>query len=84
MQQDKQKDQSVHSITASKRLHQPGIISIALYAQFTGHFLKTPSINQHHAILNEVFKHGLTFKEGMFRTPWIHPEFEHNLLKINN
>lgn len=40
------------------------------------------SINQQHAILNEVFKHGLTFREGMFRTPWIHPEFEHNLLKL--
>ncbi len=40
------------------------------------------SINQQHAILNEVFKHGLTCRDGMFRTPWIHPEFEHNLLKL--
>jgi DNA invertase Pin-like site-specific DNA recombinase len=40
------------------------------------------SINQQHAILNEVFKHGLTFREGMFRTPWIHPEFRHNLQRL--
>jgi site-specific DNA recombinase len=38
------------------------------------------TLNQQHAILNEVFKHGLTFKNGVFRTPWINPEFEHNSL----
>lgn len=41
---------------------------------------KEASINQRHAILNEVFKQGLTFKEGMFRTPSINPAFTHNLL----
>jgi site-specific DNA recombinase len=40
------------------------------------------SINQQHAILNEVFKQGLTFRDGMFRTPWIHPEFRHNLQRL--
>jgi len=40
------------------------------------------SINQQHAILNEVFKQGLTFKEGMFRTPSINPCFESNRLKL--
>lgn len=40
------------------------------------------TISQQHAILREVFKEGLTFREGMFRTPWIHPEFIHNLHRI--
>lgn len=30
--------------------------------------------------MREVFKQGLTFKDGAFRTPSINPAFEHNLL----
>lgn len=41
---------------------------------------KDSSLGQKHAIVNEVFKQGLTFKEGVFRTPFINPEFECNLL----
>ena len=40
------------------------------------------SINQQYAILNEVFKRGFTFKEGMFRTPYVHSEFAHNLQRL--
>ena len=40
------------------------------------------SINQQHAILNEVFKYGLTFRDGVFRTPWVHPEYRHNLQRL--
>jgi site-specific DNA recombinase len=36
-----------------------------------------------HAFLKRVFKHGITFKNGAFRTPYIHPLFDHNLLIIN-
>ena len=43
---------------------------------------KDSSIAQQHAIINEVFKRGLTFKNGAFRTPWINPESESNLLDI--
>nr|WP_068890438.1 recombinase family protein [Pedobacter panaciterrae] len=43
---------------------------------------KDSSLTQQHAIINEVFKRGLTFKNGAFRTPWINPEFEANLLDI--
>jgi hypothetical protein len=38
------------------------------------------TIGQQHAIIKQVFKQGLTFKQGSFRTPWINPEFESNLL----
>jgi len=41
---------------------------------------KDSSLAQQHAIINEVFKRGLTFKDGAFRTFWINPEFEPNLL----
>lgn len=36
------------------------------------------SLAQQHAIINEVFKRGFTFKNGSFRTLWINPEFESN------
>ena len=38
------------------------------------------SLGQKHAILNQVFKQGLTYKEGSFRTPEINVEFVHKLL----
>jgi len=40
------------------------------------------TISQQHAILNEVFKHALTFSGGTFRTPWVHPEFRGNLQRL--
>jgi len=40
-------------------------------------------VNQQHSILNEVFKPGLTFRDGAFRTPLVNPTFSHNVLKIN-
>jgi hypothetical protein len=30
-----------------------------------------------------VFKHGLAYHEGSFRTPWLHPLFAPNLLVAN-
>ncbi|HEX5552721.1 MAG TPA: hypothetical protein VFX43_05680 [Chitinophagaceae bacterium] len=39
-------------------------------------------INQQHALLNEVFKQGLTFREDTFRTPAINPAFSHDLLRM--
>ncbi|MCC8426588.1 hypothetical protein [Mucilaginibacter sp. UR6-11] len=46
------------------------------------HIFEEATITQQHAILKEVFKQGLTFKEGTFRTPSLHPEFVHNRLKF--
>jgi site-specific DNA recombinase len=40
------------------------------------------SLNQQHAIINAVFKEGLTFRDGMFRTPCINPAFAHNVLSL--
>ena len=40
------------------------------------------NINQQHSILNEVFKQGLTFRDGAFRTPSVNPTFSHNILKM--
>jgi len=40
------------------------------------------TIGQQHAIIKQVFKRGLTFKQESFRTPWINPESEYNLLII--
>jgi site-specific DNA recombinase len=37
-------------------------------------------LSQQHAFLRVVFKHGFKFFEGVVRTPWIHPAFNHNLL----
>lgn len=39
-------------------------------------------VSEKHALLNVVFKHGLTYREGVFRTPGINPVFNHNLLII--
>lgn len=39
-------------------------------------------LSQQHAFLRVVFKHGFTFFEGVVRTPWIHPAYNHNLLII--
>ncbi len=41
---------------------------------------KCASINQQHAILNRVFKQGLAFDKGTFRTPDLNPIFYHNYL----
>ncbi|MDB5159360.1 MAG: site-specific recombinase, invertase Pin [Mucilaginibacter sp.] len=41
------------------------------------------TLNQKHAFLRGVFKHGLAYSEGAFRTPWITPVLWHNLLKVN-
>lgn len=41
------------------------------------------SINQQHAILNRVFKQGLTFADGTFRTPSLNPVFHHNYQTLN-
>ncbi|NHA03471.1 hypothetical protein G7092_06690 [Mucilaginibacter sp. HC2] len=46
------------------------------------HIFEEATLNQQHAILKEVFKQGLTFKEGTFRTPLLHPEFVHNRLRL--
>jgi len=40
------------------------------------------TINQQHSILNEVFKQGLTFRDGAFRTPSVSPTFSHSILKM--
>ena len=40
------------------------------------------SLNQQHAIINAVFKEGLTFRDGMFRTPCINTAFDHNVLGL--
>jgi hypothetical protein len=32
-----------------------------------------------HAILNQVFKHDLSFRDGAFRTPSINPQFEYKV-----
>lgn len=37
------------------------------------------TIGQQHAIIRQVFKQGLTFKDGAFRTPSMNREFEANL-----
>src|SRR5690606_38486084 len=36
-------------------------------------------VTEQHSIMRDVFKHGLTFRESAFRTPWINPMLEHNL-----
>ena len=38
------------------------------------------TINQQHSILNRVFKQGLIYQDGAFRTPWVNPAFAHNCL----
>jgi site-specific DNA recombinase len=43
---------------------------------------KDASLNQQHAIINEVFKEGLNYQGGTFTTPSINPRFAHNLLKL--
>jgi hypothetical protein len=40
------------------------------------------SLNQQHAIINGMFKEGLTFRDGIFRTPCINPTFGHNVLDL--
>ena len=37
-------------------------------------------LGQKHAIVREVFKDGLTYKNGLFRTPSINPDLTCNLL----
>lgn len=44
---------------------------------------KNSELSAQHAFLKRVFKHGLTFREGAFRTIFMHPLFEHNLLILN-
>ena len=44
---------------------------------------KQANLNQKHSLLNGVFKHGLMFSEGAYRTPYINPVFTHNLQIIN-
>lgn len=39
-------------------------------------------LKDHHSFIREVFKHPLTYKDGMCRTHTINPAFAHNLLKI--
>jgi site-specific DNA recombinase len=41
------------------------------------------TLNQKHSLLHGVFKHGLSYSEGAFRTPYITPALRHNLLKMN-
>jgi site-specific DNA recombinase len=41
---------------------------------------KRATINQQHSFLNRVFKGGLTFDKGTFRTPELNPVFHHNYL----
>jgi site-specific DNA recombinase len=41
------------------------------------------TLNQQHSILNRVFKDGLTFKDGMFRTRSLNRSFLHNYLELN-
>ncbi len=41
------------------------------------------TINQQHAILHRVFKQGLTFENGTFRTPELNPVFHHNYQTLN-
>lgn len=39
-------------------------------------------LGQKHAIVREVFKDGLTYNKGFFRTPSINPELNCNLLYL--
>ena len=41
------------------------------------------NIFQKHSIVRAVFKDSLAYNNGVFRTPYINPTFEHNLLKVN-
>ena len=40
-------------------------------------------VSHQHVFLKKVFKHSLTFIEGVFRTPWVHSLFQHNLLILS-
>ena len=40
------------------------------------------TVTQKHSILRGVFKHGLTYHEGAFRTPSINPALAHNAVKF--
>ncbi|MBX2944106.1 MAG: recombinase family protein [Cyclobacteriaceae bacterium] len=70
---DLQRDKSQDWRRAKEAL--PHLLSLpTLYANAT--------LTQKHALLNGVFKHGLTFSEDRVRTPSINPVFSHNILKI--
>lgn len=58
---------------------------LALLTQMTAltAIYKRSNLNQKHALLNGVFKHGLSYSEGAFRTPYINPVLTHNLLIMN-
>ncbi|WP_449436813.1 hypothetical protein [Pedobacter steynii] len=66
--------------TMEGHLHQE--LLILPYMLNLPQIFKDSTIGQQHAIIRQVFKRGLTFKEGSFRTPWINLEFESNLLII--
>lgn len=58
---------------------------LALLPQMTAlpAIYKRSNLNQKHSLLNGVFKHGLSYSEGAFRTPYINPALTHNLLIMN-
>lgn len=55
------------------------LLLLPYLVNLTSIFEKMPVSGQH-VIMREVFKQGLTFKDGAFRTPSINLAFEHNLL----
>ncbi len=69
--QELNKEHSTSWITAEKLL--PSLTNIP-------EIFEKANIFQKHSILREVFKAGLMFNEGSFRTPFINPALSHNLL----
>lgn len=64
---------------SSEEEYNQQLLLLPYLINLTAIFEKMPVSGQH-VIMREVFKQGLTFKDGAFRTPSINPAFEHNLL----
>ncbi|MBL4678079.1 MAG: recombinase zinc beta ribbon domain-containing protein [Mucilaginibacter sp.] len=68
--------ESVHDKLAEQLKVLPSLLDLSV-------IFEKANLNQKHAFLGTVFKHGLSYKDGAFRTPHLHPAFCHNMLKLN-
>lgn len=74
--------EEINSLTRNRNEKWDKLYQVLPYLTSIKSIYRKATVTQKHSILRGVFKHGLTYHEGAFRTPSINPALAHNAVKL--
>ncbi|WP_341834850.1 recombinase family protein [Chitinophaga pollutisoli] len=70
--------EEINSLTRNRHEKLERLFQVLPYLTSIKSIYQKANVRQKHHLLRGVFKRGLTYKEGAFRTPFLHPALIHN------